>query len=597
MPSAIQNKARHESRLPPLADSRRAQADGIKQIPPHRADRERIRSAAERAAARLDATRSLERPDIELVARSVLDDAGLPASYLGWTMVAVASAYWRPFVSGVPPERRLLILPDNGDRASGLSAALAKARSQSAALGYRILAANQSEAILASIIGGDVDAVIGLAPLDLLEKAVEHVLAVGVPCMAVPLLDLNRSAQPISAPSTRMNGDSVALSFDADWLFELIELPYRPVDGSQPNYVHLLRIVNRLFEPEQLEALAPRLHGGVSPAQRNGSAAADIDPVSGTEAIAYDFLNRGGKHSRPFIVLAVYDAMTGGEATRPGGYRRLAALPESVLRVALSIETFHKASLVHDDIEDDDAYRYGESTLHRRFGVPVAINVGDYLIGLGYRLVSREAKSLGPEAAADILDQLARAHLKLCEGQGAELLWRDSCDRKLSSQDALRIYSLKTAPAFEAALLTGMRLAGPIEAYVEPICKFAESLGTAFQILNDLGDWQPDRHNKLVAAGDVTGGRPTLLWALALERLEGKQRKRLEAIAAERPITEQLVTETAALYREAGVFEKATEIVAQCESQAREVAAALEPPKFWRLLLYLVEMVLSRPAS
>ena len=190
---------------------------------------------------------------------------------------------------------------------------------------------------------------------------------------------------------------------------------------------------------------------------------------------------------------------------------------------------------MHDDIEDDDPFRYGEPTIHRRFGVPVAINVGDYLIGLGYNLVSREARTLGADVVGEILDRLSEAHLRLAEGQGAELLWRDSRDKRLLPQDALRIYELKTAPAFEAALLTGLRLAGPIDEYREPIVRFARSLGTAFQIVNDLSDWQGDRHNKLVAAGDVTGGRPTLLWALALEGLKGKARKELQARAAESP--------------------------------------------------------------
>ena len=61
--------------------------------------------------------------------------------------------------------------------------------------------------------------------------------------------------------------------------------------------------------------------------------------------------------------------------------------PRWIRRAALSIEAFHKASLVHDDIEDDDIFRYGRATLHRQYGVGTAINVGDYLIGLGYRLV------------------------------------------------------------------------------------------------------------------------------------------------------------------------------------------------------------------
>ncbi|HEV2970241.1 MAG TPA: polyprenyl synthetase family protein [Pirellulales bacterium] len=363
---------------------------------------------------------------------------------------------------------------------------------------------------------------------------------------------------------------------------------------AAPNFVHLMHAARKLFEPEQLEALSPRTHAGATIAELNGDAAALIDPISGTEAIAYDFLARGGKYSRPFITLAVYDAMTGGHATRSGGYRHLQQLPDAIKRAALAIETLHKASLVHDDIEDGDPFRYGEPTLHRRFGIPVAVNVGDYLIGLGYRLVSRETKTLGPEVVSDIIDRLAEAHLRLCEGQGAELLWRDSRDKRLSPQEALRIYALKTAPAFEAALLTGLRLAGPTESYRGPIGEFARSLGTAFQILNDLGDWQPDRHNKLVAAGDVTGGRPTVLWALALEGLSIKSRRRLETLTEAIPATEETVGQIAGLYREAGVFDKAGELIREYESSARKVAEQLEPSELRRLLEYLIETVLKR---
>ena len=58
--------------------------------------------------------------------------------------------------------------------------------------------------------------------------------------------------------------------------------------------------------------------------------------------------------------------------------------------MALAIEALHKASLVHDDIEDDDEFRYGRPTLHRVHGVAQAVNVGDFLIGLGYRLIAGE---------------------------------------------------------------------------------------------------------------------------------------------------------------------------------------------------------------
>ncbi|HWL75097.1 MAG TPA: polyprenyl synthetase family protein, partial [Burkholderiaceae bacterium] len=313
-------------------------------------------------------------------------------------------------------------------------------------------------------------------------------------------------------------------ALDEDWIADIIELAHQqPDDAVAKNtartYVQLMSCAAGLFEPAELARLAPRKRSKLCRPETNGNGAPGTDPIAGTEAIAYDFLARGGKHSRPFITLAVYDALSRSSNGFHGRTDRTCALPDAVKRTALSIETFHKASLVHDDIQDDDQFRYGEATLHRKYGTPTAINVGDYLIGLGYRLVSRESKTLGADAVSDILDRLADAHMKLSEGQGAELLWRDSLDKRLTSSDALNIYALKTAPAFEAALYAGLRLAGPVSAGADLVSQFARNLGIAFQILNDLNDWDGDDHNKLSAAGDTIGGRPTVLWALALETL------------------------------------------------------------------------------
>jgi geranylgeranyl diphosphate synthase, type II len=112
----------------------------------------------------------------------------------------------------------------------------------------------------------------------------------------------------------------------------------------------------------------------------------------------------------------------------------------------MAIEAFHKASLVHDDIEDDDQYRYGQETLHRRYDLGTAINVGDHLIGLGYRLVSSARNEIGAEAAADILDRMSAAHVKLCDGQGAEMAWQSKPNAELTPLDALQIYTPENLP-------------------------------------------------------------------------------------------------------------------------------------------------------
>jgi geranylgeranyl pyrophosphate synthase len=362
-------------------------------------------------------------------------------------------------------------------------------------------------------------------------------------------------------------------------------------------YLHLQQTARGMFEPGELERLVPRLRGGPRLAEVNGQGAAGLDPIAATEAIAYDFLTRGGKYSRPFITLAAYDALTGGRCTHAAAASPSDGLSDAVRRTALSIEAFHKASLVHDDIQDGDLFRYGEPSVYAQHGIPTAINVGDYLIGLGYRLVSRDSGELGADVAADILEKLADAHTRLSEGQGAELVWREGRDKRIAPSDALKIYALKTAPAFEAALYCGLRLAGAVAQYAQSVAQFSKNLGIAFQILNDLQDWRGDQHNKLAMGGDVFGGRPTVLWALALEGLGDADRRQLERLVANGDATPAVMDQVRDLYQRAGVFEEAERLVAKYRERAAEVANQFEPEALRRLAWYLIETVLARPAA
>ncbi len=570
--------------------SRRRNTSHLKLVPETLAVREQIRDKAVEVAARLDKSRPLSKDEMEQVARALLTDMGLAEGYLGWTMVALATAFWHDQVSAVPPSRRLFLLPHCLKHAEGCPAdyddfgleckkcgacSIADFRGAAEALGYKVLVAEGSPIVLKIIVSGYVDAIVGVACLNVLEKAIDKILLAGIPCMAVPLL----------------SSDCRNTSVDESWVWEMIHAQHAQPQVQTRTYVHLMRAAAGMFERQELERLAPRLRGGVNLAERNGEGLTGVDPVAGTEAIAYDFLAKGGKHSRPFITLAVYDALTGGQGSLDAAH--VASFSDAVKRTALSIETFHKASLVHDDIEDDDGFRYGDPTVHRRWGVPTAINVGDYLIGLGYRLVSREAAALSPAVAADVLDHLADAHMKLTEGQGAELLWRDAGDKRLKPIDALKIYALKTAPAFEAALYSGARLAGDATRLAEPLAQFARHLGVAFQICNDLDDWQQDGANKMASGGDVLGGRPTVLWALALEALSDRDRRELETLVEE-PSSATTLARVRTLYESAGVFEKAERLVDKYRERAEKVADEIEPDELRRLLYYLIDTVLDR---
>lgn len=575
--------------------SRRRQTAHLKLVPEPRALRDELRARIAQVAARLDKTRPLSKDEMEGVVRQLLTEAGQPEGFLGWAMVVLATEFWRDQVASIPPSRRLFLLPHCLKHAEGCPAdydefgldcrkcgacSIADFRTLAEDMGYKVLVAEGSPIVLKIIVSGHVDAITGVACLNVLEKAIDKILLAGIPCMAVPLL----------------SSDCRNTSVDQDWVMEMIKVEAKENTTKSRTYVHLMRTAAKMFEPAELDRLAPRLRGGPRLAEVNGQGLGAIEPIAGTEALAYDFLARGGKHSRPFITLAVHDALTGGKATEgAGGEANVANISDAVKRAAMSIETFHKASLVHDDIEDDDQFRYGAETLHRKYGIPTAINVGDYMIGLGYRLVSREAKTLGPEVAADILDCLADAHMKLSEGQGAELLWRDSRDKRLKPLDALKIYALKTSPAFEAALFTGVRLAQPIGSYAEPLKQFARNLGVAFQILNDLGDWQGDDHNKLAAGLDTLGGRPTVLWALALEALSPAQQEELIHLVTADPRPASVrVQRVRHLYYEAQVFDKADKLIEKHQQRAEAIADEIQPEELRRLLYYLIDTVLER---
>jgi len=554
----------------------------LKTVPQERELRDRIRAEAHEFAKSLDRSQQLTKASLQKMGEDLLKAAALDQQYLGFTMVAISNEFWRDQVSAIDFKRRLLLLPHCLKNAEGCPAdydefgldcrkcgacEVADFKTKAEDLGYKVLVSEGTPIVLKIIVSGHVDAIVGVACLNVLEKAIDKVLLAGIPCVAAPLLSSN-------CRST---------SVDNDWVFELIGLKTAPPEKITKTYVHLMRASNQMFEEADLNRLAPR----------SRAKGAGADPLTRHENIAYEWLMQGGKRSRPFITLAVYDALKGGKATL--GANGL-DLPDPVKRAALAIETFHKASLVHDDIEDDDTFRYGRETLHREYGIGPAINVGDYLIGLGYRLVSRERKALGADVAADILDKLADSHLKLSEGQGAELLWRDAKDKTITALEAMKIYALKTSPAFEAALYSGVRLAGPPDPYEKMITDFSRHLGVAFQILNDFKDWEGDRDNKLVAGQDILAGRPTLLLALALEGLTGGDREELLAILhREHPRQDQnLLPRVRQLFINANVFEKAERLVEKYRARAEAIADETEPTPLRELLYYLVDTVLER---
>ena len=339
----------------PKRRSRRRKTAHLKMVPSTKELRESLRATLSEIAAGLSRKVPPSKDDLEAICRKVLADQGQPEGFLGWTMVVLSSAFWGDQIKSIPPERRLFLLPHCLKHAEGCPAdydefglacktcgacSIADFRATAEEMGYKVLVAEGSPIVLKIIVSGHVDAIVGVACLNVLEKAIDKILLAGIPCMAVPLL----------------SSDCRNTSVDEDWVDQMVRTPYEATVQETRSYLHLMRAAHDLMHEDKLEKLIPKIRGGQSLAEANGKGVAGLNPIAATEAIAYHFLSAGGKHSRPFITMAVYDAITDSGATLAGGDKVVAGFSDAVKRTAITIETFHKASLVHDDIEDNDAY-------------------------------------------------------------------------------------------------------------------------------------------------------------------------------------------------------------------------------------------------
>jgi geranylgeranyl pyrophosphate synthase len=484
-------------------------------IPQTLQEREAVQLLVRRYVAEARPVPPLPLAELRQHAELLVRDNNLPASYVDYTGVLLNNELWRDSLAGVPYSRRLLLLPkclrleercpapfDEFGllcKQCGLCS-IQDLQNEAERLGYAVLVAEGSALVMAMIQTGKIDAIVGVSCLSVLEKAFPYMESAAIPGVAIPLLQ----------------DDCVDTSVDLDWVWEVVHLTSED-QTSRLDLECLRQEVETWFSPENLAAVI-------------GS------PRNKTEQIAFEWLSAAGKRWRPFLAVCAYQAL------RPDPHQ---PLPADLRRIAIAVECFHKASLIHDDIEDGDLVRYGEATVHASYGVPVALNVGDLLLGEGYRLIGECEAS--PVAKVQMLQAAARGHRTLCLGQGAELYWaRDP--QPFDSLKVLEIFRNKTSPAFEVALHLGAAYAGKGEAYASVLARYSEALGIAYQIRDDLEDLAEDQ-----PAGDWTAMRPSLPLALAYERSKGDDRKLLasiwrresdgSALAAARGILERLEVE------------------------------------------------------
>lgn len=562
---------------------KRRSTSHLKAVPESLELREKVKTAAEEYARSLDRTKAFNKNQLEHHGRALLEEMQLPEKYLGFAMVLVGNFFWKQQFLAIPFVRRMLLLPHCLKHAEGCPAeytefgldcercgacSIADYKVKAEQLGYKVLVAEGSPVVLKIIVSGYIDGILGVACLNVLEKAIDKVLIAGVPSYAVPL----------------HSGDCMNTTLDEAWVWDVLD-KYEPLpEKPTASYVPLMRASADMFG-DHFERLLPRV--------RTREESKRESPIAFTEARSYEWLAEGGKRFRPFITVAAWYAASGKPILTAGD--ETPEVPDGVAQTAMAIEAFHKASLVHDDIQDNDEFRYGEETLHRQFGNGQAINIGDHLIGLGYRLV-HTAKEIKPAIALDIADRMSLAHIRLCDGQGAEMAWQQNPDWGISPLDALQIYTLKTSPAFDAALYAGLRLAEHPLAEGEFVSNFCRQVGVGFQILNDLKDWQGDTDNKLKAGQDALALRPTVLLALALKDAGEEDRLDLQQILSghrSELSAEEQIDRLRAIMERCGAFEKAETLIERSRERCQSIIDDLDDERLQSLLQFFLETVLA----
>ncbi len=503
-------------------------------VPDDRATRDRLKKLAAESVPALGLVPPMSLNELRDHATTVRKGADIDPIFNDYLAVLLNNEAWRDTLAQIPYEKRLLLLPkclrveehcpapfDEFGllcKECGLCS-IQDLTVEADRLGYAILVAEGSAIVTKLIETGRIEAVVGVSCLNVLERSFPHLEAAAVPGIAIPLLQ----------------DDCLNCTVDLDWVWDVIHLSA----GDKTFRLDLEALkgdVQSWFTTDQLDALMG-------------------EPQDDTARIARDWLARSGKRWRPYLSTCVYLALQyDGQEEEP-------QIGTDLKKIAIAVECFHKASLIHDDIEDADDKRYGQPTLHVEHGDAVALNVGDFLLGEGYRLIAEiEAP---PAVKVDMLKTAAEGHVTLCRGQGAELVWARN-PKPMDSLEVLQIFRQKTAPAFDVALRLGAYYGGAESEAHEVLGKYSESLGVAYQIRDDLEDFtgESDSH-------DLRDLRPSLILAIAGKRAKGdEERALIDSLWRREQQWDEVAGEVTRILSEREVVTKANELLNAYEEQA-----------------------------
>jgi octaprenyl-diphosphate synthase len=281
-------------------------------------------------------------------------------------------------------------------------------------------------------------------------------------------------------------------------------------------------------------------------------------------------ISAGGKRLRPALLLLVCGALD-----YRGPHR---------FNLAAVVEFIHTATLLHDDVVDESTLRRGRATANESFGNPASVLVGDFLYSRAFQMMLDAGQMRIMEILADATNVIA-------EGEVLQLM--NMHDASLDEAAYLRVIRSKTAKLFEASARLGAVLAHAGAEVEEACATYGQALGTAFQVIDDVLDYDGDAGEMGKNLGDdLREGKATLPLIAAMQRGTPEQREIIRS-AIETGGVDQL-DRIIAIVKETGALQVTREAAAEEARRAMDAASRLPQNAYSQGLLQLAAQLLVR---
>jgi len=247
----------------------------------------------------------------------------------------------------------------------------------------------------------------------------------------------------------------------------------------------------------------------------------------------------GGKRLRPYMVIRSCQIL-GGKVS-------------NAMLAASAVEMVHNFTLVHDDIMDNDDMRHGVPTVHKKFGMPVAILAGDVLFSKAFQIIT-ESK-LSANATTKLVSRLSKACVDVCEGQLLDVKMAE--EKKIPTQaEYITMISKKTAALFDVSCAMGAICATNKSNDILNLSSFGRNLGIAFQITDDLiGVMGDPKVTKKPVGNDLREGKKSLPILMAIKLAKGKNKKIILKAFGNSKVTRNDLNKAIGVIRSLGIEE------------------------------------------